>query len=216
MYDLSLGGYGGSITASLRLILGITLIFAGLEKVRELPDFVIGVIYYKVLPENVARWYGRLLPFVEIGAGALLLFGIWTKSVSILSIAMLVSFSIAVSLNLARKRNMPCFCFGTNSSKIGWHTLVRIFLLITASFPIFIFNDDSNILWRLVFDFSISSLIDIIPIILITVFGLLLLSLVEISPLVVRAWTSRTVPPANYGYSVVWKKHSREEVVPKT
>jgi len=132
MYDLSLGGYGASLTTSLRLILGITLIFAGLTKARDLPNFVIGVIYYKVLPENVARWYGRLLPFVEIGAGALLLFGIWTKLVSILSIGIFVSFSIAVSLNLARKRKIPCFCFGANSSEIGWYTLVRISPLVQA------------------------------------------------------------------------------------
>lgn len=216
MPGLSLWSSAAVLTIPLRLILGITLIIAGLEKVRNPQAFVTGVVQYQILPAPLVRWYGRLLPLVEIDTGALLFSGIWIRPAAAVSAMMFISFSIAVGVNLARNRRMPCFCFGADSSEIGWHTLARIFLLATASFSLISFPTNPDLLWRLVFGFSIPLLIDFIPVVLITAFGLLLLSLIEVSPLVVRAWTSRAIRPANYRYSVVWTKHSEEDAEQKS
>lgn len=63
-----------SLVLPLRLILGSILLIAGIEKLRDLSSFVAGVQQYKVLPVNLAGWYGRLLPFIELSAGVLLFF----------------------------------------------------------------------------------------------------------------------------------------------
>ncbi len=61
------------LTTVLRLVLGITLTTAGIGKTQNLRAFAQGVMAYQILPTSLARWYGRLLPIVEIGTGAFLL-----------------------------------------------------------------------------------------------------------------------------------------------
>ena len=91
MNGLSLGNQVAAFNTSVCLVLGITLIFAGLEKVRGLTNFVTGVKNYQILPDRLARWYGRLLPFVEIGAGVLLFSGIWVRPAAAVSAALMGS-----------------------------------------------------------------------------------------------------------------------------
>ncbi|MBM3179008.1 MAG: DoxX family membrane protein [Chloroflexi bacterium] len=193
----------------LRFILGLTLTFAGTGKLHHLSHFVAGVLRYQILPTHLARWYGRLLPIAEIGVGVLLLIGIWTRPAAIISTAMFVSFAIAVGINLAYKRKMPCFCFGADSSNIGWHTTVRISLLFIISLLIAITPYGGDALRDYLYNPSIDGLIGLLPIILLTIFGLLVLSIIEISPLVMRAWTVMARRPANQGYNIVWIRESK-------
>jgi len=196
----------------LRFVLGITLAVAGMGKIQNLSAFVQGVLQYQVLPVSLARWYGRLLPFVEIGTGAFLLLGMWLPLVAIMSAAMFLSFAIAVTINLFRKREMPCYCFGADSSdKMGWHTLIRILLLLSATI-VLVFSpsapDPVRIFIRAP---SLDIFTNLVPIAFITVFGLLLLSLIEVSPWVIRAWTALAVRPVNRGFSVVWTRDSESQ-----
>jgi len=210
MSNLSFGDYLATFITPLQLILGMTLALAGIEKMRHLSIFVAGVLRYQILPIRLARWYGRLLPMVEIGAGALLLLGSWMRPAAIVSATLFVSFSIAVGLNLARRRKIPCFCFGADSSNIGWHTAIRILFLLFTSLFIAINPHDQDILLESIISPSIVSLINLIPTILLTVFGILMLSVIEISPLVMRAWTAKAVRPAHRGYGIVWTRESNE------
>ena len=119
------------LAVALRWILGATLLLSGVGKLRNPVAFVAGVLQYDVLPPPLARWYGRLLPLVEVGTGVLLLAGLWLRAAIVLSLLLFLSFSIAVGMNLWRKRDISCFCFGTHASeKISWQTLARIALLL--------------------------------------------------------------------------------------
>lgn len=199
------------LVTPLRLMLGMTLAYAGLQKARNLPAFVAGVLQYRILPAPFARWYGYLLPVAEVGTGTLLLIGVWIQAAAIVSAAMFASFSIAVGLNLIRKRQMPCFCFGADSSNIGWHTLTRILLLLLSSSFLAITHIEQDALWSLFVDPTIAKLINLIPTILLTAFGLLVVSLLEVTPLVIQAWTARAAPPTYRGYSVVWTREPTQE-----
>ena len=60
---------GNSVAASalvLRLVIGIILVVAGINKLSNLSAFVAGVRQYAVLPVQIAHWYGRLLPIIEL------------------------------------------------------------------------------------------------------------------------------------------------------
>src|SRR3990170_226550 len=91
------------VVVSLRFVLGLMLVFAGVEKLRDIQGFVAGVLQYKILPVGLAGWYGRLLPVVELGTGVFLILGVWSVPVATLSAAMFASFAIAVAINLLRK-----------------------------------------------------------------------------------------------------------------
>lgn len=212
MSNLFFGEHTLVLITPFRLILGITLVLAGIEKLRHLSTFVVGVLRYQVLPIRLARWYGRSLPMIEIGTGALLLLGYWIRPAAIISAILFVSFSIAVGINIGRKRKIPCFCFGADSSNIGWHTAIRILLLLFVSLFILINPHDQDAVIGYVINPSITSLINLIPAVLLTVFGILVLSVIEISPLVIRAWTAKAVRLAHREHSVVWTREHNEEV----
>jgi len=212
MFDLSDGGYLVALITPLRLVLGVTLTLAGCEKIHHFSVFVAGVLHYQILPIRLAHWYSRFLPAAEIVTGILLLLGSWMQHAAIMSTTMFVSFAIAVGINLARKRKIPCFCFGADSSKIGWHTETRILFLLFASLILALAPHHQDVLLDFILDPSISGLINLIPMILVTTFGLLLLSLIEVSPLVVKAWTVRAIQPTHRGYSIVWTNERNDQV----
>ena len=79
----------------LRLTLGSYFILAGWSKLADIPAFVQEVAKFQILPPQLATLYGILLPYVEIGAGALMVLGLWTTLAGILTSLMLLSFTIA-------------------------------------------------------------------------------------------------------------------------
>jgi uncharacterized membrane protein YphA (DoxX/SURF4 family) len=212
MSNLFFGEYILTLITPFRLTIGITLVLAGIEKVNHLPSFVAGILQYQVLPIRLARWYGRLLPIIEIGTGALLLLGNWIRPAAIVSATLFVSFSIAVGLNLARKRKIPCFCFGSDSSNIGWHTVIRILFLLLISLFIIIIPNTQDVLLGYIITPSLTGLTNLIPAILLTAFGIIILSVIDISPLVVSAWTAKAVRIAHQRDTLVWSRERNEEV----
>lgn len=87
--------YGGLLV---RLPLGAFFILQGIKKVEDLEAFIKIVQGYGILPDQLATLYGVLLPYVEIGAGVLLVVGLWTVLAAAVSSLMLLSFILAVGL----------------------------------------------------------------------------------------------------------------------
>lgn len=74
------------------------------------------------------------MPFVEIGCGFALLLGVSPVVSGGVAAALLLSFLIGVSANLARGRQIDCHCFGSRDSEpLGWRTLVRLAVLLTGT-----------------------------------------------------------------------------------
>lgn len=81
----------------IRIALGALFIMAGLGKLNDIPGFIRIVQEYKIpfFPPHIAVVYGTLLPYVEIGAGALMILGFWTTLSALMTSLMLLSFVIA-------------------------------------------------------------------------------------------------------------------------
>lgn len=82
----------------IRLTLGTYFVAAGYLKIQNLPGFIAEVQKFNILPGNLSSLYGTLLPYVEMGAGTLMILGFWTTMASSLCGLMLVSFIIAMKL----------------------------------------------------------------------------------------------------------------------
>jgi uncharacterized membrane protein YphA (DoxX/SURF4 family) len=67
---------------------------------------------YEVLPVHLANIFGLILPWFEIGLGALLVLGIWVKWAGFASGALMLLFIIAISQAWVRKLPINCGCFG--------------------------------------------------------------------------------------------------------
>lgn len=117
----------------IQLAIGTVLLFSGLSKVRDPLGFAHGVEDYEVLPDRLAVIFGLLVVPLEIAIAVSHLTGWWISTAVILGLAMFGSFAVAVAINLARGRSLPCYCFGDGAHEtISAQTLVRLLLLIAG------------------------------------------------------------------------------------
>lgn len=98
----------------LALGLAATFIASALPKLRHPKGFVFAVMNYRVLPDTLSIPYGWLLPPLELGLALTLLFGIALPWAALALGMLLVSFIVAVGINLGRGNDIPCNCFGNN------------------------------------------------------------------------------------------------------
>ena len=117
-----------------RLFLGFIFIFAGIEKISEPSAFSTAIYNYKLLPISLVNFFAITLPWIELTAGLLLMFGVYVKENSLIIAVLLIIFFMAIAISLTRGLNIECGCFGTsNGSKIGLVKLGENLILILIS-----------------------------------------------------------------------------------
>ena len=67
---------------------------------------------YELLPVSVANLFGYILPWFEIGVGALLILGVAVKISALLGGVTMVIFIFAIAQAWARGLSIDCGCFG--------------------------------------------------------------------------------------------------------
>lgn len=116
-----------------RLLLGGVFAYASLAKIGDPVRFAEIVHNYRILPIATENILAIALPWIELGAGLLLIAGLLTRSNALLTNLLLVVFIAAISASLVRGIDMTCGCFTLNAEgrHIGWITLlVDVLLLI--------------------------------------------------------------------------------------
>ncbi|MCK4427996.1 MAG: DoxX family membrane protein [candidate division Zixibacteria bacterium] len=125
-----------------RLVLGMTFVYASLDKIAH-PDQFAKIIYnYKILPDFLINVFAVTLPWIELLAGLFLILGIFTESASLLISFLLVIFLFAISVNVLRGVDLNCGCFSTDPAgkKEGISLLFKDFLFLFMGFMVFFFN----------------------------------------------------------------------------
>jgi hypothetical protein len=114
-----------------RLAIGVMFALSALGKLRDVRAFAFGVREYKILPERSAVPFAILVIVCEVCLAILHLAG-WLLIFAVpLGLLLLCSFLVAVSINVVRRRNVPCYCFGTgNGEVISSRSLVRLGIAI--------------------------------------------------------------------------------------
>ena len=95
-----------------RLGLGGVLLYAGYLKAFTPDKSMMAVRAYEILPIWLANIFGIVLPWLEMGAGILLIFGIAVRYVSIFGSGLMIAFIIAIAQAWARGLSIDCGCFG--------------------------------------------------------------------------------------------------------
>jgi hypothetical protein len=117
--------------------LGIIFLAAAVPKLRHPKGFVLAVLEYRVLPPHFSWFYARLVPPLEFLLALLLLTGTAVRSVAIVVSMLLLSFVIAIGINLVRGRDLDCHCFGKATRRpIGWRLLLQDGALLGASIAV--------------------------------------------------------------------------------
>lgn len=114
------------IEVVLSIILGTVFLGSAIPKLRHPRGFVLTVLEYRVLPLTLSRFYGWILPPLELLLALLVLSGTSVRLAAIVISLLLFSFIVAVGINMARGRELDCGCFGTKKRrKIGWELLLQ-------------------------------------------------------------------------------------------
>jgi uncharacterized membrane protein YphA (DoxX/SURF4 family) len=100
------------LTLIFRLTLGVVLLLAGYLKAINPQKSAMAVRAYELLPISLANFLGYVLPWVEIGVGALLLLGVAVKICGAIGALTMFVFIIAISQAWARGLSIDCGCFG--------------------------------------------------------------------------------------------------------
>ncbi len=125
---------GDVFVVACRLLVAAVFLMAGLMKAREGNRFVETVRKYDFIPAPVVRPFARMLPLVELGAGALLFIGPYVAIGAALSIGMLSAFVVASGWAMRKGLSLECDCFGLlYRERIGWSTIARDAVLVGAA-----------------------------------------------------------------------------------
>jgi putative oxidoreductase len=109
-----------------RILLGLIFIYAAYAKLHfngawHLRDyyflFAMGIDSYRMLPLVVVEWMARILPWLELGLGALLVIGAGVRWAGLAISALLVVFMIALAHATLGGLEINCGCFGNSSVK---------------------------------------------------------------------------------------------------
>jgi uncharacterized membrane protein YphA (DoxX/SURF4 family) len=124
-----------------RVYLGAVFISASLYKILVPYEFALNIATYQILPLHLVNLTAIVLPWLELITGVLLIAGFWTKENALLILGMMLMFTIALTIALARGYEMTCGCFASREAadEIGVGTLVRdLFWIALAAYALFL------------------------------------------------------------------------------
>jgi len=124
-----------------RVLLGVVFIYAAYAKLHfngswHLRDyyflFAMGIDSYKMLPLSVVEVMARILPWLELALGVLLIAGAGLRWVGLATTALLVVFMVALAHAALGGLEINCGCFGNNSVKPSRELILDSGLLAVA------------------------------------------------------------------------------------
>jgi putative oxidoreductase len=104
------------LTIRVQLALGAIFIVAALPKLTDPPSFAHMIYNYRILPGGLINISALTMPWIELLAGLALVLGVWKRPARWIITAMLVTFIIAISINLLRNNSIDCGCFDVSAA----------------------------------------------------------------------------------------------------
>ena len=108
-----------------RVILGIVLIYASIDKIVHPAEYAKAIGNYNVLPFGLENLLGIVLPVLELLVGTCLVLGIMIDGSAIIAGGMMVVFIIAISQALFRGIDINCGCFKVTVENGGHQVGIR-------------------------------------------------------------------------------------------
>ena len=111
--------------------ISISMVLLGLQKLMDIERFATSFLSYDLLAQRWVR-YGYLYPFVEAGAGLMMIMGIfnWVSAPAAFIVATIGAVSVFKAVYID-KRALKCACVGGDSKvPLGFVSLTENFMMI--------------------------------------------------------------------------------------
>lgn len=112
------------------------MIYASFDKIGNPEAFAKIIRNYHVIPYTTTNLFALVLPWVEFYTGVCLILGIFVDGASIITIAMMGVFIIALSQAVLRGIDIECGCFKVvgGSSKVGIQRIIEDIVYLGMAF----------------------------------------------------------------------------------
>jgi putative oxidoreductase len=103
-----------------QIAIGLLFCTSALAKIGDLQTFALQVQHFRLAPLWSTNLLAMTIPWIELMVGLSLLLGVRPRSGAWMAAAMLVAFTLAVALAMARGLDFECGCFGTaDATRVG-------------------------------------------------------------------------------------------------
>ena len=120
-----------------RVILGVILVYASIDKIVHPAEFAKAIGNYNVLPFGLENLLGIVLPILELLVGICLVLGIMLDGSAIITAGMMTVFIIALSQAMIRGIDINCGCFKVTvengGHQVGIRRIIEDFLFLGMS-----------------------------------------------------------------------------------
>jgi len=99
-----------------QIALGVFFVAAALPKIVDPPSFAHMIFNYRIVPGALVNLMALCMPWIELLAGLALILGVWKGTARTIIAALLATFIIAISINLARGNAIDCGCFDVSAA----------------------------------------------------------------------------------------------------
>ena len=116
---------------SIEWFISISMVLLGLQKLQDVERFATMFLNYDLLAQRWVR-YGYVYPFVETGAGLLMMAGVltWLSAPAALFVASIGAISVFKAVYID-KRELKCACVGGESNvPLGFVSLIENLMMI--------------------------------------------------------------------------------------
>lgn len=104
------------LTVRVQIALGAIFVVAALPKITDPPSFAHMIYNYRILPGSLINISALVMPWLELVVGLALILGIWVRPARWIVTLLLVTFMIAIAINLGRDNAIDCGCFDTSAA----------------------------------------------------------------------------------------------------
>jgi uncharacterized membrane protein YphA (DoxX/SURF4 family) len=104
------------LTIRVQIALGVIFVVAALPKIVDPPSFAHMIYNYKLLPWSLIHPMALVMPWIELLCGLALILGIWKGTARTIIAVLLLTFIIAISINLLRGNAIDCGCFDVSAA----------------------------------------------------------------------------------------------------
>ena len=110
----------------LRIGIGLMFIVAGALKIGHANELAATIAATRLLPEAVIGPFAILLPYFEVGLGAYLVAGLFTRTAAMVASVQLAIFALVIASLVVRHIPVACGCFGPqDATPASWMEVAR-------------------------------------------------------------------------------------------
>ena len=120
-----------------RIVLGVVLIYASIDKIIHPDAFAKLIGNYNVLPFGLENVVAIILPTLDLIVGWCLILGIMLDGSAIITAGMMIVFIFALSQAMIRGIDVSCGCFNVSEaeegSQIGFRRIIEDIIFLGLS-----------------------------------------------------------------------------------